>query len=138
MNGNLLLLLAGILFSAIVIAITIIANKTRHPKALVVLFFTEMWERFSFYGMKAILQAHLTILFAASGLASEVAASNAQHMGHLFMAAVYATPMIGAIVADRLLASIEQSCGCHWSTARVTPFWPWPRTPLVECLWGWV
>jgi POT family proton-dependent oligopeptide transporter len=78
-------------------------NETGWPKGIPYIIGNETCERFSFYGMKAILQAHLTILFAASGLASEVAASNAQHMGHLFMAAVYATPMIGAIVADRLL-----------------------------------
>lgn len=78
-------------------------NETGWPKGVPYIIGNETCERFSFYGMKAILQAHLTILFAATGLASEIAASNAQHMGHLFMAAVYATPMIGAIVADRLL-----------------------------------
>ena len=31
------------------------ASKVRHPEGLFVLFFTEMWERFSFYGMRALL-----------------------------------------------------------------------------------
>ena len=34
--------------------------KNRHPKGLSILFFTEMWERFSFYGMRAILVLYLT------------------------------------------------------------------------------
>ena len=34
--------------------------KNRHPKGLAILFFTEMWERFSFYGMRAILVLYLT------------------------------------------------------------------------------
>ncbi len=95
-------------------------NETGWPKGVPFIIGNEACERFSFYGMKAILQAHLTILFAAKIMAeksagtgevvatattavNEIAASSAQHMGHLFMAAVYATPMIGAIVADRLL-----------------------------------
>lgn len=78
-------------------------NETGWPKGVPFIIGNEACERFSFYGMKAILQAHLTILFAATGLAKEMSETSAQHMGHLFMAAVYATPMIGAIVADRLL-----------------------------------
>ncbi len=78
-------------------------NETGWPKGVPFIIGNEACERFSFYGMKAILQVHLTMLFAASGLTDKIAGDNAQHMGHLFMAAVYATPMIGAIIADRLL-----------------------------------
>ncbi|HEX2237305.1 MAG TPA: MFS transporter, partial [Gammaproteobacteria bacterium] len=34
--------------------------KTGHPRGLYVLFFTELWERFSFYGMRALLVLYLT------------------------------------------------------------------------------
>lgn len=78
-------------------------NETGWPKGVPYIIGNEGCERFSFYGMKAILQVHLTSLFAAQGLLQQTAEENAQHMGHIFMAAVYATPMIGAIVADRLL-----------------------------------
>src|SRR4051794_20718800 len=62
----------------------------------------EACERFSFYGMRAILQVHLTALFA---LQAYVATQNdaraaATQIVHLFMAGVYAFPMIGALVAD--------------------------------------
>ncbi|WP_233512805.1 hypothetical protein [Micromonospora deserti] len=40
-----------------------------HPPALATLFLTEMWERFSFYGMRAILVLHLTASLADDGLA---------------------------------------------------------------------
>ena len=61
-------------------------------------------ERFSFYGMKSILQVHLTALFVIAGIGDELAAEQrAQEIVHLFIAGVYAFPMIGAIIADRLL-----------------------------------
>ena len=40
----------------------------KHPKALYVLFFTEMWERFSYYGMRAILVLYLTKSLVSGGL----------------------------------------------------------------------
>ena len=59
-------------------------------------------ERFSFYGMKSILQVHLTALFVVV-YAGVTAEEHAQEMVHLFVAGVYAFPMIGAMIADRLL-----------------------------------
>ncbi|MBQ99302.1 MAG: MFS transporter, partial [Verrucomicrobiales bacterium] len=53
--------------------------------------------------MKAILQVHLTMLFVAAGSAEQLAEEDAQEMVHLFIAGVYALPMIGALIADRLL-----------------------------------
>ena len=67
----------------------------------------EACERFSFYGMKTILQVHLTTLFAAQAYieaaADPVKASKdaATQVVHLFVAGVYAFPMIGALIADR-------------------------------------
>lgn len=67
-------------------------------------------ERFSFYGMRAILYIYLTTLFLKfvpeANVSPEVALAakaEATHTAHLFMAGVYAAPMIGAILADRLL-----------------------------------
>ena len=78
-------------------------NETGWPKGVKYIIGNEGCERFSFYGMKSILQVHLTSLFAAQGFLEEAAAENAQEMVHLFVAGVYALPMIGAIVSDRLL-----------------------------------
>jgi POT family proton-dependent oligopeptide transporter len=61
----------------------------------------EACERFSYYGMRAILQVHLTSLFVAQSLAEREAKLSATQVVHLFMAGVYAFPMIGALIADR-------------------------------------
>ena len=63
----------------------------------------EACERFSFYGMRAILQVHLTALFAVQAwiATQQDARTAATQVVHLFMAGVYAFPMIGALIADR-------------------------------------
>ena len=69
-----------------------------HPRGLVVLFFTEMWERFSFYGMRALLVLYLTQHFLfGDGEAQGIYAS--------YAALVYLMPVIGGIIADRFLGS---------------------------------
>ncbi len=77
-------------------------TQMKQPRSLYMLFFAEMWERFSFYGMRALLLLYLTDqLFAAEG------AAEADRIGKGIYAAygalVYATPFIGGIVADRIL-----------------------------------
>lgn len=64
-------------------------------------------ERFSFYGMKAILYVYLTVLIQATGLAEKFAESEATAKVHLFIAGVYAFPVLGAIVADKLLGKYQ-------------------------------
>jgi POT family proton-dependent oligopeptide transporter len=64
----------------------------------------EACERFCFYGMRAILAAHLASLYALHhDLGEREAQSAATASTHLFNAGVYALPMIGAILAERLL-----------------------------------
>lgn len=76
---------------------------TGWPKGVPYIIGNEGCERFSYYGMRSILQVHLTALYAATGLVQLDAELSAQSTVHLFFAGVYAFPMIGAIVADRLL-----------------------------------
>lgn len=65
-----------------------------HPKGLYVLFATEMWERFNYYGMRAIL-----VLFMTKALLfDKVFASN---LYGSYTSLVYLTPLIGGYVADR-------------------------------------
>ncbi len=78
-------------------------NETGWPKGVPYIIGNEGCERFSFYGMKSILWVHLTALYVAAGMATGSASENhAQEMVHLFIAGVYAFPMIGALIADRL------------------------------------
>ena len=72
-----------------------------HPRALATLFFTEMWERFSFYGMKAILVLFLTASAAQGGLGISVGAAAAIY--GLYDALVYVAALPGGWIADRLL-----------------------------------
>ncbi len=69
-------------------------NSAKHPEGLFVLFFTEMWERFSYYGMRAILILYLTkALFVDKSHASNIYGS--------YTGLVYLTPLIGGYIADR-------------------------------------
>ncbi|WP_276132042.1 peptide MFS transporter [Polluticoccus soli] len=70
------------------------SEQKGHPKGLYVLFFTEMWERFSYYGMRAILILFMTkMLQFDSKFASGIYGN--------FTAVVYLTPLIGGFIADR-------------------------------------
>ena len=72
-----------------------------HPVGLFVLFFTEMWERFSYYGMRALL-----VLFLTSSLMDEGwawAREDALKLYGLYTGLVYLTPILGGIIADKLL-----------------------------------
>src|SRR5262245_12299980 len=76
-------------------------NETKGwPPGIPYIVGNEACERFSFYGMKAILMVHLMALYAQAGVAE--ANATARGTMHLFIAGVYALPMIGAIIADRL------------------------------------
>ena len=67
-----------------------------HPKGLLYLFFAELWERFSFYGMRALLVLYMTKhLLYSDEMSFGVYAA--------YMSLVYVTPMIGGILADKIL-----------------------------------
>jgi len=70
-----------------------------HPTALFTLFFAEMWERFSYYGMRALL-----LLYMAKGFLG-YHDEEAYSVYGAYTALVYATPFIGGMLADRLLGA---------------------------------
>lgn len=70
-----------------------------HPKGLYVLFATEMWERFSFYSMLALFTLYLQD--TVDGFAWERA--DATRLYAWYLAAVYFSPLVGGIIADRKL-----------------------------------
>jgi POT family proton-dependent oligopeptide transporter len=67
-----------------------------HPRGLFVLFFAEMWERFSYYGMRALLILYLTKHWLYSD-------GDASIIYGAYTALVYITPVIGGYLADRYL-----------------------------------
>ena len=67
-----------------------------HPKGLYILFFAEMWERFSYYGMRALLIFYLTQHWLYNDSASNV-------IYGAYVSLVYITPVLGGYLADRYL-----------------------------------
>ena len=67
-----------------------------HPKGLAILFLTEMWERFSYYGMRSLLVYYMMkqLMFTQA---------EASHIYGLYTGFVYLTPLFGGILADRYL-----------------------------------
>ncbi|MCV2371168.1 peptide MFS transporter [Roseateles oligotrophus] len=72
------------------------STSTRQPAGLKVIFFTEMWERFSYYGMRALL-----VLYLVNSLGYD--RQNALALYGLYTGLVYLTPMIGGALADKYL-----------------------------------
>ncbi len=93
-----------------------------HPRGLSTLFFTEMWERFSYYGMRALLILFMTAAPAAGGLGFDAVTAGAIY--GLYTSMVYMMTLPGGWIADRLigpqravlLGGILIACG-HFSMA---------------------
>lgn len=73
-----------------------------HPAGLFVLFFTEMWERFSFYGMRVLLINFLTMAVIGSNPGWEWTAENAGALFGTYAGLLYLTPILGGVIADKL------------------------------------
>ena len=101
-----------------------------HPSGLFVLFFTEMWERFSFYGMRVLLINFLTAAAIGANPGWEWSAENAGALFGTYAMLLYLTPILGGIIADKLtgyrwavvIGSIIMTLG-HAAMAIETEFW---------------
>jgi POT family proton-dependent oligopeptide transporter len=76
----------------------LIQLRRRHPRGLIILFFAEMWERFSYYGMRGILIFYLT-----QHLLFDDKTAGAQYGSYTSL--VYLLPLLGGIIADRWLGT---------------------------------
>lgn len=87
----------AILFGFIIIGLAnALWQMRKHPKGLYILFFAEMWERFSYYGMRALLIFYLTKHFLFTD-------GEAYGIYGAYTTLVYITPVIGGMIADRYL-----------------------------------
>ena len=73
-----------------------------HPAGLFVLFFTEMWERFSFYGMRVLLINFLTMTLIGYNPGWSWSTENATALFGTYAMLVYLTPILGGIIADKI------------------------------------
>lgn len=80
------------------------SNKTKHPKGLYYLFFTEMWERFGYYLMLGIFVLYM-IDVDKGGMA--FGDKNADDIFGTFIALTYLTPFLGGFLADRVLGYVK-------------------------------
>ena len=71
-----------------------------HPSQLFILFFTEMWERFSYYGMRAILVIFLTGVITGDNPGWGWSSEDALHLLGIYASLVYLTPIVGGWLAD--------------------------------------
>ena len=82
----------------IVSGIPVVYQLRRHPRGLYVLFFAEMWERFSYYGMRGMLVFYLTQQFLFDDTFS-----NGKYGAYTSL--VYLMPLVGGVLADRFLGT---------------------------------
>src|SRR5436190_15364679 len=93
-----------------------------HPRGLSTLFFTEMWERFSYYGMRAILTLYMTKTLAEGGLGFDEKYASVIYAS--YVSSVWYLPLVGGWLADKILGArravliggIIIACG-HYSMA---------------------
>ncbi|MCO5253411.1 MAG: peptide MFS transporter [Bacteroidetes bacterium] len=86
---------------AIWVAFVILLNRKIHPKALFALFMVELWERFSYYGMRALLVLYMTSEIVKGGFAFDDA--KAYGIYAAYGALVYLTPLVGGVLADKIM-----------------------------------
>lgn len=106
------------------------SNVLGHPAGLFVLFFTEMWERFSFYGMRVLLINFLTMAVIGSNPGWGWSAENAGALFGTYAMLLYLTPIAGGIIADKftgyrgavVIGAIVMTLG-HAAMAIETEFW---------------
>lgn len=102
MDLTLWILTIGWVFVLLWVPFIIYTNRKTHPKALFILFFAEMWERFSYYGMRALLVLYMTkVMFI--DLAASAAEVKSYAIYGSYTAMVFLFPVIGGLVADRFL-----------------------------------
>ncbi len=109
-----------------------------HPRGLSTLFFTEMWERFSYYGMRAILTLYMTKTLAEGGLGFDE--KYAALIYATYVSSVWYLPLIGGWLADRvfgarravLIGGIVIACG-HYSMAINTHLNFYAGLVLIAC-----
>ena len=97
-----------------------------HPRGLSTLFFTEMWERFSYYGMRALLILFMTAAPAAGGLGFDAVTAGAIY--GLYTSMVYMMTLPGGWIADRLIGQRRAVLVGGILIASGHFSWPFPRS----------
>ncbi len=92
-----IVIVAGVLITLLT-CLPVLWQMRGHPRGMYVLFFVEMWERFAFYGLRALLILYLTkhFLFSDHAAGGQLGA---------YLSLVYLLPLVGGVLADRYLGT---------------------------------
>lgn len=101
MNPAYKLMIIAWVLVAVWVVIVIFTNRKVHPKALFALFMVELWERFSYYGMRAILILYMTSELMRGGFGFDDA--KAYGIYAAYGALVYMTMLVGGFFADKVM-----------------------------------
>mgnify|MGYP000061652884 FL=1 len=101
MNPDYQLMLLAWLGVFLWVGFVIFSNRKIHPAALFTLFMVELWERFSYYGMRALLILYMTANLIDGGF--DFSDAKAYGVYGAYGALVYLTPLIGGYFADKLM-----------------------------------
>ena len=93
-----IVIIAGLIITLLTGVPVLMQILKHHPKGLIILFFAEMWERFSYYGMRGILIFYLTQHFLFDD-----ATAGATYGSYTSL--VYLLPLVGGILADRYIGT---------------------------------
>ncbi|HZW14743.1 MAG TPA: oligopeptide:H+ symporter [Brevundimonas sp.] len=93
-----IVIMAGLVITLLTGVPVLLQILKHHPKGLIILFFAEMWERFSYYGMRGIL-----IFFLTQHFLFDDAAASATYGSYTSL--VYLLPLLGGIMADRYIGT---------------------------------
>ncbi|MDI6624103.1 MAG: oligopeptide:H+ symporter [Brevundimonas sp.] len=93
-----IVIIAGLVITLLTGVPVLMQILKHHPKGLIILFFAEMWERFSYYGMRGIL-----IFFLTQHFLFDDAAASATYGSYTSL--VYLLPLLGGIMADRYIGT---------------------------------
>ena len=93
-----IVIMAGLVITLLTGVPVLMQILKNHPKGLIILFFAEMWERFSYYGMRGIL-----IFFLTQHFLFDDAAASATYGSYTSL--VYLLPLVGGIMADRYIGT---------------------------------
>src|SRR5215470_8933216 len=92
-----IIFIAGVVIT-VATAVPVILQLRSHPRGLFILFFAEMWERFSYYGMRGLLIFYMTQQFLFDD-------TFAQGQYGAYTSLVYLVPLLGGLLADSLLGT---------------------------------
>ena len=101
-----------------------------HPKGLFTLFFTEFWERFSYYGMRAILVFYMYYEVSKGGLGLDQ--NTALAIMSIYGSLVYMSGVIGGWLADRIFGTQKPFFTVEYSSCLVTSLYHFQGTYLCS------